>query len=65
MVSSKQFPLKFRLGLYLEGVYFPKTRTTFLAGKMSFEVVDRLISDLKLDVEIERDFMDSVESPDS
>ena len=42
------------------------TRTVgFLAGKMPLEVVERLTSDLKLDAEIERDFMESVETLDS
>ncbi len=42
----------------------PKRKIGFLAGMMPLEVVDRLTSDPSLDAEIERDFLDSLESPD-
>lgn len=40
----------------------PQRRLGFLAGMMPLEVVDRLTSDPALDAEIERDFMESIES---
>jgi prevent-host-death family protein len=42
-----------------------KRRVGFLAGKMPLEVVELLTSDPTLDSEIERDFLNSVESLDS